>query len=117
MRLFDRLDNFNPVARTVTSLDSVTGDSTGNWDPFAGIGGSPNGSGGILDGLSSILNTAGGVFGSIWKTVNTPNQQILPGGGVLVNGQPYYPSAVGAGGGSLLLLGMFGLVAFLLLRK
>jgi hypothetical protein len=122
MRFLDSFDTpkVSAVQRTLLSLDTVSGDSTGNWDPFAGIGGGGvNGgtSGGGLD-WSNILNSAGSVFGSIWRTVNSPTQTILPGGGVLQNGQVYYPGgSIGGSGGSLLLLGILGLGAVLLLRK
>jgi hypothetical protein len=117
MRLFDKLDNgFNPTTRLVTSL-TIPGGGSGVFDGVTGSG-SGIGSGGLLDGLASIVNTAGSVFGSVWQTVNTPTQTVLPGGGVLQNGQVYYPAGtVGGSGSSLLLLGMFGLVAVLLLRK
>lgn len=108
------------------SFDSQGNDwGIGGYNPITGSYDSTNGGlvsggngGGLFGGFSNILNAAGNVFGTVWNAVNGPNQTVIPGGGILQNGQVYYPSAMAAGGNSsLFMILIFGGIAYLLLRK
>lgn len=68
--------------------------------------------------FGNILNSAGGAFANVWGALNSPTQQTLPGGGILQNGQVYYPQGTVTGSsGSIFLILIAGVIAVVLLRK